>query len=85
MNRLQFPGSGSIELVLLMVLCWVCWGQAAEHPPQQAAPSGQQIDGVVIYDHDSATKLGDDVSGNIICDFEKDAPGRNSHGGPVCI
>ncbi len=85
MNRLQFSGNGSMALVLWMVMCWVCWGQAAEYPPQQAAPGGQQIDGAVIYDHDSATKLGDDVFGNVICDFEQDAPGRNSHGGPVCM
>ncbi len=85
MNRFHFSRNGSMKLACLMVLCWACRGQAAEHAPQQAALGGQQIDGAVIYDHDSATKRGDDVFGNVICDFEKDAPGRNSHGGPVCM
>ena len=42
----------------------------------RSVPGGQHFDGAVIYDHDSATKLGDDVFGNVICDFEIDAPGR---------
>ena len=45
----------------------------------------EKIDGALIYDYDPATKIGDDVFGTIICDFENDAPGRNSHGGPVCM
>ena len=43
------------------------------------------IDGASIYDHDPATRLGDDIFGNIIADLENDAPGRCSHGGPVCL
>ena len=45
----------------------------------------EKIDGALIYDYDPATKIGDDVFGTIICDFENDAPGRCSHGGPVCM
>jgi hypothetical protein len=85
MNRLRVSGNGRIELVLLVVLCSACRGQAAEDSPQEAASGHRPIDGAVIYDHDPATTLGDDVFGNAICDFEKDAPGRNSHGGPVCM
>ena len=85
MNRLRFSGNGRMDFVLLVVLCWACWGRAAEERPQQAAPGGGPIDDALIYDHDSATNVGDDVFGNVICDFEKDAPGRNSHGGPVCM
>ena len=54
-----------------------------------ASPAGAQdqesIDGAVIYDYDPATKLGDAVFGTLISDLEHDAPGRNSHGGPVCL
>ena len=54
-----------------------------------ASPAGAQdqesIDGAVIYDYDRATKLGDAVFGTLISDLEHDAPGRNSHGGPVCL
>ena len=45
----------------------------------------EQIDGALIYDHDPSTKLGDDIFGTIISDLEHDFPGRNSHGGPVCM
>ena len=85
MNRLRFSGNGRMEFVLLLVLCWACWGQAAEQGPQPAVPGGGPIDDALIYDHDPATNIGDDVFGNVICNFEKDAPGRNSHGGPVCM
>ena len=54
-----------------------------------ASPAGAQdhesIDGAVIYDYDPTTKLGDGVFGTLISDLEHDAPGRNSHGGPVCL
>ena len=33
----------------------------------------------------ASTRLGDDIFGNIIADLENDAPGRCSHGGPVCL
>ena len=85
MNRLRYLGTGRMECVLLVVLCWACRGQAAQQPPQEAGPGGQPVEDAVIYDHDPATNLGDDVFGNVICNFEKDAPGRNSHGGPVCM
>lgn len=45
----------------------------------------EPITGAVIYDYDPATKVGDEVFGTVICDFENDDPGRNSHGGPVCM
>ena len=45
----------------------------------------ESIHGAVIYDHDPSTKLGDDVFGTLISDLENDFPGRNSHGGPVCM
>ena len=53
-------------------------GSAAQRATHKSDPGGHPIDGAVIYDHDTATNLGDDVFGNVICDFEKDAPGRNS-------
>jgi len=49
------------------------------------AQDGESIDGALIYDHDPSTKLGDDVFGTIVSDLEHDFPGRNSHGGPVCL
>ena len=49
------------------------------------AQDKESIDGAVIYDHDPSTKLGDHVFGTIVSDLEHDFPGRNSHGGPVCL
>lgn len=49
------------------------------------SPRCERIDGTLIYDYDPSTKLGDDVYGTIICDHENNAPGRCSHGGPVCL
>jgi hypothetical protein len=43
------------------------------------------IDGSLIYDYDPSTRVGDIIFGTIVCDFENDNPGRNSHGGPVAI
>ena len=52
-------------------------------------PSGainyERIGTDVIYDYDPSTKVGDNVFGTIICDFANEAPGRCSHGGPVCL
>ena len=45
----------------------------------------ESIDGAVIYDYDPSTKLGDGVYGTIVSNLERDFPGRNSHGGPVCM
>ena len=45
----------------------------------------ESIDGAVIYDYDPSTKLGDGVYGTIVSYLERDFPGRNSHGGPVCM
>ena len=53
--------------------------------PEKESIQFEKIDGALIYDYDSSTKLGDDVFGTIIADLENDAPGRCSHGGPVCM
>ena len=50
-----------------------------------SAQNNESIDGALIYDHDPSTELGDRVFGTIVSDFEHDSPGRNSHGGPVCM
>ena len=49
------------------------------------AQDNESIDGALIYDHNPSTKLGDSVFGTIVSDLEHDSPGRNSHGGPVCM
>lgn len=48
-------------------------------------PDFEVSDGSIIYDYNPGTKLGDKVYGTIVCDFENDQPGRNSHGGPIAI
>lgn len=53
--------------------------------PQKTPPEYDRIDGAVIYDHTAGTKVGDAVFGTVIADMERDAPGRCSHGGPVCL
>ncbi len=53
--------------------------------PEKETIHYDQIDGALIYDHDPSTKLGDDVFGTIIADLKNYAPGRCSHGGPVCL
>ncbi len=58
---------------------------AQDHAAEKEAIHYDQIDDAVIYDHDPSTKLGDDVFGTIIADLKNDAPGRCSHGGPVCL
>lgn len=85
MNRLRLSGNGRLGFVLLIAVCAICRSSAAQRAPQEADLGEHPIDGAVIYDHDAATHLGDEVFGNVICDFEKDAPDRNSHGGPVCM
>ncbi len=44
-----------------------------------------RIESALVYDHDPETRLGDEIFGDVIVDFENDDPGRNSHGGPVCM
>lgn len=44
-----------------------------------------RLDGALVYDHDPETRVGDEIFGDVIVDFENDDPGRNSHGGPVCM
>ena len=44
-----------------------------------------RIENALVYDSDPETRLGDEIFGDVIVDFENDDPGRNSHGGPVCM
>ena len=64
---------------------WTCVESAQDLLAQKKAAQYERIDGAVIYDHDPSTKLGDDIFGTVIADFKNDAPGRCSHGGPVCM
>lgn len=50
-----------------------------------SAQDYEKIERTLIYDYDQHTSLGDRVYGTVICDFEHENPGRNSHGGPVAI
>jgi hypothetical protein len=52
---------------------------------EKIEPHYENIDGALIYDYDPSTRVGDIVFGTIVCDFENDNLGRNSHGGPVAI
>lgn len=52
---------------------------------QKSKSTAHRIDSALVYDHNPETSPGDKVFGNVICNFEKDSPGRNSHGGPVCM
>jgi len=84
MNPFLLSGIGKAGFVFMMSLC-ADPVAAAERSPRPTDTDGSPIEHAVIYDHDPATRLGGKIFGNVICDFEKDAPGRNSHGGPVCI
>ncbi len=72
-----------IASTLLMGLTLVAIAQEAM--PEKETIQYELIDGAVIYDYDPSTRLGDDIFGTIIADLENDAPGRCSHGGPVCM
>ena len=77
-KQVQLPLSSSLVGSASMAI--------AQNPsPEKEAIHYDQIDGALIYDHDPSTKLGDDVFGTIIADLKNDAPGRCSHGGPVCL
>ena len=52
---------------------------------EKIEPYYEKVDGSLIYDYDPTTRVGDIVFGTIVCDFENDNSGRNSHGGPVAI
>lgn len=69
----------SIALCLLALLPRACADDNNERH--------ERIEGAVLYDHDPATRLGDDVFGTLIADFSKPVEGRFrcSHGGPVCM
>ena len=61
-------------------------GEMAQGPAGgEKAEEPGRIDGARIYDYDPSTELGDDIFGDIIADLEHDAPGRCTHGGPVCM
>jgi hypothetical protein len=52
---------------------------------QENSPDHEEVNGSLFYDYNPETKLGDDIYGTLVCDFEHTAPGRNSHGGPVAL
>ncbi len=52
---------------------------------EKTEPYYEITDGSLIYDHDPSTRVGGKVFGTIVCDFENDNLGRNSHGGPVAL
>jgi hypothetical protein len=45
----------------------------------------EKINNALVYDYNPTTKLGDKIFGTVVCDFEHDNPGRNSHGGPIAL
>ncbi len=53
--------------------------------PEKESIQSERIDGALIYDRNPSTKLGNNVFGSLISDLENDAPGRCTHGGPVCM
>jgi len=71
--------NGTVVLGLLLILPCPLKGLGAD------TPNNPPIANATIYDHDPTTNLGDPVFGDVICNMEKDAPGRCSHGGPVCM
>ena len=76
----------AIFLIALLFLAGCGSGQTAQDPAaDEKAEDPGRIDGVRIYDYDPSTELGDDIFGDIIADLENDAPGRCTHGGPVCM
>ena len=85
MNRLlillcgEWAGASALWLCLLTLLQGVVAAQDYEHH--------EDIAGAVLYDHNPATSLGDDVFGNVVADFgdPTDRRLRCSHGGPVCM
>ncbi len=78
---------GAIAIFTVLIGCafQACAQDQKPNPVAKETIQYEQIDGALIYDHDPSTKLGDDVFGTIISDLEHDFPGRNSHGGPVCM
>ena len=71
--------------VLAFLVGWTCVESIQDLRAQKETTQYERIDGAVIYDHDPSTKLGDDIFGTVIAYFKNDAPGRCSHGGPVCM
>ena len=50
-----------------------------------AAQEYENSNGKLIYDYNPESKVGNEIYGTLICDFEHTAPGRNSHGGPIAL
>ncbi len=78
-------GVMAVFTVLIGCAFQACSQDQKPDPVAKETIQYERIDGALIYDHDPATKLGDDIFGTIISDLEHDFPGRNSHGGPVCM
>ena len=75
----------TVSTVLVGCAFQSCTQDSQPHPVTKESIQYEQIDGALIYDYDPSTKLGDDIFGTVIADLENDAPGRCSHGGPVCM
>ena len=86
-QRMTVKRSGAMASLTVLMGCafQACAQDQKPDPVSQETIQYEQIDGALIYDHDPSTRLGDDVFGTIISDLEHDFPGRNSHGGPVCM
>lgn len=77
-----------IKLILLIwgvILLSLGCAQNKEVSVIAPDPVFEEMDGSLIYDYNPETRVGDKVYGTIVCDFENDNPGRNSHGGPVAM
>ena len=48
-------------------------------------PMPVNLDKAYMYAYGPYNELGGNIFGTIVCNFEKDYPGRNSHGGPVAL
>ena len=76
----------ALAIIAVVFLTGCGSGEMAEKPTaSETADEPGRIDGARIYDYDPSTELGDDIFGDIIADLEHDAPGRCTHGGPVCM
>ena len=75
----------TVSVIAVMILLGCGTGDVAQDTSPDEAVDPGRIDGARIYDYDPSTELGDDIFGDIIADLENDAPGRCTHGGPVCM
>lgn len=79
------------------VISWLLLLAAALHAAGQLDPPGapemteedpigyEVVPGAYVYDFNPLTSLGDHDYGTMIANLEVDQPGRNAHGGPVCL